>query len=157
VLDFQTDIIQLGTRINELQSEKDALEEAFRRSQEQNRELDEQVRELEERWVRLPPDVRDAIEGEAADDETGGPYYDSPVPIVGEVTAVETVAGDTLVQVNVGTSDQVAENMKFLVYRDGEYKATIAITTVERQAAAGQVILSRGAIETGDSVLAGPS
>ena len=59
-------------------------------------------------------------------------------------------------QINVGTADHVAKNMKFLVYRGTTYLGTLVISNVDTKASAGTLELTTGQqVNKGDGVLTG--
>lgn len=83
----------------------------------------------------------------------------TPVPVVAEVdgavTRVEKVSDQlTLVQVNVGTRDNVENDMQFTVFRGDEYVGTIKITRVDTDASVGELTLG-GGVRAGDRIQSG--
>ncbi|HEX7010561.1 MAG TPA: hypothetical protein VF184_11295, partial [Phycisphaeraceae bacterium] len=61
----------------------------------------------------------------------------------------------TLVQVNVGRSDGVQENMKFMVHRGDQFVGNLVIEAVDADASAGRIVLAKDQIQPGDAILAG--
>ncbi|QDU33210.1 Chromosome partition protein Smc [Poriferisphaera corsica] len=79
----------------------------------------------------------------------------SEVQIAGEIVQVVEDSGVTLVQLNVGQSDGVKENMEFIVHRGADYLGTIVVSKVDASQAAGQLTEANGAITVGDNVMSG--
>ena len=76
-------------------------------------------------------------------------------PIRGQVTRVEQIDDETFVEVNVGTNDGVATNMKFLVHRGSQFLGSLVITNVDVQSSAGRMQLLQGQVAIGDAILTG--
>lgn len=136
-----------------LQSDVDAAKRQLARNQEALTVLEERNAKLESNWIRVPNDVRMTITGAEATAE-GAPYEPSTA-IRGQVTKVQKVDDTTFVQINVGSADGVASNMKFYVHRGGQFLGTMVVTNVDTKAAAGRLQLSQGVIAKGDLVLTG--
>jgi hypothetical protein len=70
---------------------------------------------------------------------------------------VQKVEDTTFVQINVGSADGVAKNMKFLVHRGNQLLGTLVITNVDTKASAGklQVVGPGMLVAQGDAVLTG--
>jgi len=71
---------------------------------------------------------------------------------------VRQIAGDTFVQLNVGSQDAVRENMEFLVFRGADqYLGTVVVDNVTDQASTARLRLAAAGAEVrpGDQVLAG--
>lgn len=151
MVDLQTKLIQMSDHNNELQSQLESLTRQVRRIREQTIALQEQNAELEGKLAQLPPDVKTALFAE----QTQAAPFVPETPIKGRVTSISKLDDETFVQVNIGTNDGVEQNMKFLVHRSNQFVATLVITTVDSQAAAGRLELLQGDITVGDSVLTG--
>lgn len=124
-----------------LMAEKDRLENDYLRLREQNVALQEQVASLEKK-----------VEGYEA---SGAVYVGTNEPIDGAVTRVEKISDQlTLVQLNVGTRDNVANDMQFTIYRGDQYVGTIKVTRVDTDAAVGELTLG-GGVREGDRVQSG--
>jgi peptidoglycan hydrolase CwlO-like protein len=153
LLDQESKLIQLRSTADRLQSSLAGQQRRVREFKEMAQQLRSRNEELEERWAQVPQALRSQLTG-----EEGGPITPAPGPISGQVTAVDNPAEDvTLVQVNVGEKDEVRENMKFLVHRDGEYLGTLVIDRVDPNQAVGRMELQQGSIQTGDRIYAGTS
>lgn len=73
--------------------------------------------------------------------------------ISGAITAVGQASnGTTLVQVNVGEKDQVAQGMEFTISRGADYVGTMVVTSVNADVATGRLTNIRGAVTRGDAV-----
>lgn len=124
-----------------LLAEKDRLENDFLRLREENVALQEQVASLEKK-----------VDGFEA---SGAVFVGTSQPIDGAVTQVDKVSDQlTLVQVNVGTRDNVANDMQFTIYRGDEYVGTIQIKRVDTDASVGELTLG-GNVRAGDRVQSG--
>ncbi len=149
----QATAIAQADQIRDLEGAKETLGRQVRSLQQQVVAVQERSKTLEDAMARLDPSTRAQIMG--GDQTTGGPEFESTTPILGKITAVQRVADDTFVQINVGKNDGVQANMKFLVHRGNQFLGTLVITTVDGRAAAGRLRLSQGDIVAGDAVLSG--
>ena len=148
----QATAIAQADQIRDLEGAKETLSRQVRSLQQQVVAVQDRNKTLEDAMARLDPSTRAQIMG---GEQTGGPEFESTTPILGKITAVQRVADDTFVQVNVGKNDGVQANMKFLVHRGNQFLGTLVITTVDARAAAGRLRLSQGDIVAGDAVLSG--
>ena len=143
----QTRNIQLADRNNELESQLEALTRQVRRVQENLTHLQEQNADLERKLAQVPPQWQ-------PEETTVAPFVPD-IPIRGQITRVEPMDDETFVEVNVGSNDGVASNMKFLVHRGNQFLGTLIITNVDIQNAAGRMQLLQGQVAAGDMVLTG--
>ncbi len=153
LVDAQTKLVQLGDRNNELESQRDSLNRQVNRIGEKMVSLEQDNVTLRGVLARVPEQYR-------AELSTGQQTQDVPFtpasPIAGRVTDVKLAAGSQLVQVDIGSKDGVQEQMKFLVHRDDQYIGTFVVDRVESAASAGRMVLSRGQVQSGDSIYTGP-
>ena len=152
MVDQQTKAIQLADRNNELESQLGALTRQVRRVHEQLTELQERNADLENKLAQLPPQIRDKLF--AAEETIAAPFVPE-TPIRGRITRIEKLDDETFVQINVGTNDSVATNMKFLIHRGNQFLGTLIITNVDAQTSAGRIQLLQGQVIVGDLVLTG--
>jgi len=148
-LENKTALIDLRDRNNVLASQKNTLERQYELLQEDLTAAKERVADLESTIATTAVATADTTGDEAT--------FEPAIPISGSVTNVSTSGDERFVQVNVGSNDGVARNMKFLVHRGGEYLGTLIITRVDSNAAAGRIELAQGDISVNDDVLAGGS
>ncbi len=151
LVDQQTRNIQLADRNNELESQLGALTRQVRRVHENLTHLQEQNADLERKLAQLPPQWQATILSE----ETAAAPFVPEIPIQGQITRIQSLDNETFVEVNVGTNDGVAQNMKFLVHRGSQFLGTLVITNVDAQHSAGQMQLLQGKVVEGDLVLTG--
>lgn len=151
-LDQQSEMVQLANRNNELEGQLEALQRRLRRSNEQSTDLQGQNQQLKQQLAALPPEQ--FAKAVAEEDAQPRPYEPQTL-IKGRVTGIKSFEGDTFVQIDVGSSDGVAPNMKFLVHRDNQFLGTLIISTVDQKAAAGRLKVQQGNIQVGDGVLTG--
>jgi len=148
-IELERKLIEQGDRISEVLSENERLTRRLRRTQEENAALAQRNEELE----RLIQQA--GVTEEQA--ETAQPFTPG-FRVQGEVVRVEEAAGETFVEINVGKTDEVAKNMKFLVSRDGRYLGTLVVTMVDDRNSVGVLTLRApdGAnITSGDRVQTG--
>lgn len=124
----------------------------------ENQVLELNVNQMQERIVSLQNELDDErnpvpeVAGGNADEIT----QINP-PISGEVTNVRQPAGGiTLAEVNIGKSDRVKENYRFLVYRGSEYVGVLRITTTYPRTAIGELDRVNAQPQVGDKIYAGP-
>ncbi|MCX5659153.1 MAG: hypothetical protein NTW19_05450 [Planctomycetota bacterium] len=154
LLQVQEDRAQKSALNDRLQSDVDAAKRQLARNQESITVLEEKNAKLESLWARVPNETRVSITGTDVAAESGTPYEPSTA-IRGQVTKVQKVDDTTFVQINVGSTDGVAPNMKFYVHHAGQFLGTMVITNVDTKSAAGRLSLSQGVINKGDAVLTG--
>ncbi len=111
VLREQKSRVDLAAANDRLESDLEAAKRQLSRFQEQITLLDEKNADLEGELAKIPSDVLQKVTSTETGDNTVA--YESPVPIKGQVTRVQKVDDSTFVQVNVGSADGVAKNMKF--------------------------------------------
>jgi len=126
----------------------------------QNRAYLEQIAALEDRLEKMarvaPGQLPDAGTVVQAGVPTAQPSEGPAVsPIRGEVLSVE----NNLASINVGYADGVTRGMSFMIYRAGTdggagptYVATLEVSRVEANQAAGQIVRKNNDIRIGDKV-----
>jgi chromosome segregation ATPase len=157
-VDQTTKMIQLADRNNELESQLDSLTRQVRRLKEQLTAVQSRSEELQTAFERLDPAIRRDIMGGGQEATAAATTpFESAVPITGRVTNVQKIADETFVEINIGRNDGVAENMKFLVHRGGQYLGTMVIDKVDTSASAGHMRLIKEGqqITGGDAVMSG--
>jgi predicted RNase H-like nuclease (RuvC/YqgF family) len=134
--------IELTDKNQELRVKVDTMNE-------QVRLLQEKLAGTREQLVEIEQQRRHGVSG---DDET------RPVPAVrpirGMITNVREVDGETFVAVNVGSNDQVAEGMLFIIHKADQYVGSLKITNVDLNSSAGRVTLTRGSVRPDLEVMA---
>jgi chromosome segregation ATPase len=151
MVSMELKLIEATDQINELSSQLDTLNVSVRRLREELAEREAQLRDYENRIARLPGDVRDLM---LAAEPTADAYVPS-VTIHGQVDKVDQIGAETFVQLNIGRRDQVAVNMKFVVYRGQQFLGTLVITMVDEDAAVGRMVLLQSPLQAGDAVRTG--
>lgn len=148
-------VIQLEEENRDLASSRATFERAMRRTQEQLVAAQEEIQSLQQQLTTSA-----ATGGNNTGNVSGdGPATPTPtVPLHAQITQVQQAGeGNTLVQLNIGSTSGVKPNMRFLVHRSGQYLGTVEIMEVDEQSAAGRVrTLKPGAqIARGDNASAG--
>ncbi len=72
------------------------------------------------------------------------------VPLHGIIREVDNETN--VAEISLGSSDQVVENMKFVVYRGQDYLADLVITKVEENSAVGRLEVKRTDVRRDDNV-----
>jgi len=140
-LAFRDDRLDLEDRIADLASTNLVLEQ-------QRRALEERLREF-----------RDAAEGTATADGSGdGPIIRIDRFVRGRVDQISTdpVTGDPLVQLNLGSSDGLRQNVELYAVRDGNsFVANLVVNAVDLQTSTARVTLTAEgrSVRSGDEVL----
>ncbi|MBI1336500.1 MAG: hypothetical protein GC164_06010 [Phycisphaera sp.] len=150
-VDQKSRIVEQVERINELTSQTELLQRAVRRLQEENVTLTEKLANVQAELQKVPAEYRNAS-------ATGDQAITPAVPLFGQVTGVQDMGGQTFVKINIGSSDGVAKNMRFLIHRGDQYLGDMVVTLVDERAAAGLIKLTpKGAvpIAAGDQVQTG--
>lgn len=151
---LETRAIQLADRNNELMNQVEAYNRQVRRLNEQMAQLDEEKSKISDLWTKVPQDIRDRVTNVASTTTAVDPVQ-AAVPVRGQITKIEKVGDQTFAQINVGKSDQVAPNTKFMIYRDNKFMGNLIIMTVSDREAVGRVELAQGALSAGDRVMSG--
>lgn len=150
VISSETKRIQLADRNNELQGQVDTL-------QRERKSLNERLVALE----KSIDDLRMKAASVASTTDSATPAAPSEfvpdVAIRGQVVATDKADSVTFVKINVGSTDRVRENTKFIIHRGSTYVGTMVVTNVDTKASAGRLTLGQGEIKPGDEVLAGPT
>ncbi len=132
--------LELEDRVNDLASQNEVYEATIRAQREQ--------------LAAAQRSAEMAMSGGGIG-EAGEPYEAMGPVIRGRVTKVSTdpTTGEPLVQVDVGTNDRVAENMKLFVGRGDSFIANLVVVRADLQSAVARVALANGTVQTGDLVV----
>jgi myosin heavy subunit len=150
LVDQEGKIIELTNTTDRLQSSLAGQQRRVRELQELTEQYRSENEKLRTQWAQVPEALRQQLTDSEGELVTPGPA------IAGQVTAVNQPSDEvTLVQVNVGEKDNVRQNMRFLVHRDGQYLGTLVIDRVDPDEAVGRMQLQKGTVQSGDSVYAG--
>jgi uncharacterized phage infection (PIP) family protein YhgE len=135
-LRYRREQIQLSDRIAELTSQNEVLAQ-------NTRALQEQLTEAQENAQAAAAGV---VGGAATKDST--PRVPS-IKLEGRVTRVDKNAssGDTLAQINLGTNNQLRDNMRLYVTRNGQYLADIIIVKADQRESVGRIMTYGRAVE----------
>ncbi|MCC6682054.1 MAG: hypothetical protein IT445_14225 [Phycisphaeraceae bacterium] len=148
-VDLRTKNVQLTDSVNELTSTSDSLDRKVRWFAEELAEANSKVDAL--RILLAANNVADTTAVAAA------PQTTKPdTQIAGAITQVDNTTATTLVAVNVGANDGVAKGMEFMVHRGDMYLGKLVIESVDANASAGRMVLSKGSVQASDAVVAGP-
>lgn len=135
--------IELNDRLSDLESQREVLEGSVRALQEQ---LAEARRQIEQG-------------GAAAASASSGPRepFSPTFAITGRVTRVQTdmATGKPVATINVGSSNQIRENMKLAIVRGDKFVANIVVKRVDLQWALGEIDYlgqGGGTVQEGDVV-----
>lgn len=142
-------LIQITDTNNELHAQVDTLGR-------ERKSLNERIVALE----KANEDLSTKVASMPAKSETtpsAPSEYVPDVAIHGQVVATDKVDSVVFVKINVGTTDRVRENTKFMIHRKGDYVATMTVTSVDTKSSAGKVVLAKGDVMPGDEVLASPA
>lgn len=152
MVDLELRLIESNDRVNQLTSQMETADVSIRRLREDLAQRDQTIADYEGRIAKLPQDVRDQMLAQAS--TAAGPFMPQTA-IFGQVSRVDNLAGDTFVQLDIGQRDNVAQNMKFVVFRGEQFLGTLVVTLVDQDSAVGRVTLQQGPIQSGDSVRTG--
>lgn len=114
-LDYRSQMLALESRLSDLETQREVLQNNVRALQEQ----------LAEAKLAQDGGTRTA----SGNPKTTEPYFSTGPLVTGKV---ETVSQDpaskaTLVRVNIGTNDGIRQNMKLIVVRDGTFVANLIV------------------------------
>ncbi len=148
LVEGQTENVQLVDRNNQLQSNLSALERQVRKLREDLVARSEEVAMLE----------RQAIGGGAVAAGGATASFVPDEPIYGQITeTARTAAGKGLVTLNLGSSDGLVQNQRFVAYRgNNELVATLEVKSVDASQAVAAVISEQQGIAAGDYVVSAP-
>jgi hypothetical protein len=132
-------------------------------SQRQARSLEERLalsvaesKRLTDLLAKVPSDVLAPIQDTSM--TSGQPILTvPPVEVNGKITKVQEMDQQTFVQVDIGSQDQVGERTKLVIVRKGQFIGTVEVIESDPKVAVGRVLLlAKGPIQVGDSVVTGP-
>lgn len=136
--DLQAMYNQLEARFRVAQADLASAKESLRQTTEQKAALESRITYITTTWpeVKLPAQVP-AVPTEK---------------VQGLVVRVDAEA--KVAEINLGSDDGVVKGMKFFVYNGGEqkYLATLVITNVNKDSAAGELQVVRGTVKVSDHV-----
>lgn len=155
VVDQQQKLIEATDRVASLDSQLASYDRQVRRLREEKVALEAEHRELRAYWDQVPREVRVRIASADEQLEDGGTVR-PPHAIEGQVVRVERSGDETIVQINVGTNDAVAQNMEFVVSREGQFIGALLIERVDDDAAVGRMTLREQSVQQGDRIYASP-
>lgn len=137
---------EMGDRISDLEAKREVLEQS--------------LRSLQEQLAEARTGLENALSGATASKTAAGSSeaftFSGPI-IRGRVDEVgsDAATGSTLVKINVGSADNVRDNMKFYVVRGNEFVGTLTVVKTDLKHAIAKVTLTggKGAVTTSDMVL----
>lgn len=150
--------VELDDRINDLNSQLDSYSRQVQRLKEQSHEWDTELTKLQKMWEEVPQVIRQKIGGEEVATAGGKEPFVPQEAIHGRITDVQQFGDDKFVEMDIGSIDGVAVNMKFWVHRGGQFVGTVVIVRVDANASAGRLQITAegvGDIVAGDTVLTG--
>ena len=150
--------VELDDRINDLNSQLDSFSRQVQRLKEESYERTAELAKMQKLWDQVPKATRLAVAGTGSVEEGGTEPYVPREAIHGRITKVQQFGDDKYVELDIGSVDGVAMNMKFWVHRGGQFVGTVVIMTVDANAAAGRLQITAegvGEIVAGDTVLTG--
>lgn len=154
VVELQTKLIQQVDRNTELEGTVAGYDRQLRQIKELMQTIQEENKRLSDAFAKLDPETRRRVLQTSPDSTTVvKPTFD----IVGKVTRVSRANGQTLIEIDVGRTDGVQQNMEFMVHREGKFLGNAVVTQVDTADAAAHMQLLQGDVQEGDSVYAGPS
>lgn len=137
---------EMGDRISDLEAKREVLEQSLRSLQEQ----------LAEARTGLENALSGASSTKTASGNSEAFTFSGPI-IRGRVDEVgsDAATGSTLVKINVGSADNVRDNMKFYVVRGNEFVGTLTVVKTDLKHSIAKVTLTgtKGAVSTSDMVL----
>ena len=153
-MDQKTKLIQMADLINERDGQLQAAERQVRRQRELMVATQQRLGALEQRVRQLPAQWQGFVAQAEAGAQAEGAFVADRV-INGQITQVSPTGDQTWVEINVGSNDSVSENMKFNVHRNNEFLASLIITAVDVDVAAGRLDFVSGNVRVGDQVQTG--
>jgi uncharacterized protein (UPF0335 family) len=145
---YSNEVTQL--RENELRYRREAIQLADRISDlaGQNEIFQQSVRALQEQLAAANEALQAASTGVASTSGDSTPRAPI-VPVNGRITKVEKSAttGDILAQINVGSNDQLRDNMRLFIVRGNDYLADLIVIKTDLKASVGRVVTYGRAVE----------
>lgn len=143
-LSLRTASLELEDRVNDLASQNDVYQAT--------------VRALREQLAAAQRDAELAMSGASGSLGSDTPYEASGPVIRGRVSRVsfDSASGQPLIEVDVGSNDRVAENMKLHVGRGtSEFVATLVVVKTDLQSSVARVVLTNAGatVREGDLVV----
>jgi len=146
-LELEKRNLDLNERVNEQTAQVMVL-------QQERRRREQQIQILRNENTKLSQTGRRGPTGEF---ETFSPAEQEQVTALSEVSGspirarITEVSGN-LATISVGSSDGVAQDMVFVIYRGLDYIGDLKISKVEPGQAAGRIVRSTGTVKIGDEV-----
>lgn len=138
-LDFRKKEIELVDRLNDVESQREVLEQ--------------NVRALQEQLVAARQSIEQGVAGDAAAGARGPVQFTGPLTRGRIVkTMKDPSTGSTLAQIDLGTNNQVRENMQLYIARGNEFLANLVIIQADLRSAVGRIELQQGEVRAGDVV-----
>jgi len=155
---YRAEVTALRTSELRLRRETLSLEDRLNDLESQRQVYEQTTRALQEQLVATQRALQSAQQGTlTAGGRADQPYEATGALITGRVTKVrkDPSTGQTLVELNVGTNDRVAENMKLYVGRGRDtFVANLVVVTTDLNNSVARVDLLAGdAVREGDLVL----
>lgn len=127
-LDYRSQMLGLEQRMSDLESQREVLEGT--------------VRALQEQLAEAKMAQETALKGGTARSGKSGEPFMFTGPLIQarvETVSKDTASGATLAKISVGSNDQIRENMKLLVIRDGQFVANLIIVQTDLRWSIGRV------------------
>ncbi|HOI54629.1 MAG TPA: hypothetical protein PLP01_05235 [Phycisphaerae bacterium] len=168
--ELRTAVQGLNTGLDKIKAEKDALQAAYDKQvseatvlRQVNSDVTSQNQDLKQMVIDLKARIR-GLEVQAAEIGKENNYLkqNAKVELPKVVPALPTVDlhgvvrevdnGTNVAEISLGSSDQVVENMKFMVYRGSDYLADLVITKVDENTAVGRLEYKQSDVRRDDNV-----
>jgi hypothetical protein len=147
--------VKADKRITELTDQNQELETRMELAVANVRLLKEQLAAAEAQIVDLRSRVESRQGVVSASDDAQAPRPVPPVSIRGYVTDVQAIGEtDVFVEISVGSNDQVAEGMNFIIHEGERYIGSLEVTKVDLNRSAGRVTLKEGEVRARQQVVA---
>ncbi len=116
----------------------------------------ELIEDLQAQNQKLADDMKKNSSGKPVAVADAGPAA-TPVsletPVKAVVTDVRRIGEETFVSLNVGSNDKIRPGAKFLIHRGNNFVASAVVATVDLNAAAARVTLSKGDVKANDEAI----
>lgn len=143
-LQYRRREIELVDRISDLDSQREVLEQT-------TRALQEELRSVQDRLASLPPDVIGLADLGARQP------FEPAIALKGRVvrTQQDPSTGSLMGEIDLGANNQVRENMKLMIVRNGQFIGYFIVTRTDLRSSIGRVdtLGKETTIQPGDEIL----
>ena len=151
----QTKLVEMFDKNNELEAQLQSYDRQVKRLRENAQAMAERMAEVEGLIAQVEARDPAMIAGLTGREGQSSARPIPSSPLAGKIDLVDKRGDQMFVQIDLGKSDGVEQNMEFMVHRGDTYLGTLVVQTVDASKSAGIMEISLDDVAQDDQVFAG--